>query len=60
MSSAIGVTDWPFLHFGHGHNGCIQHGVDQLRIGLRSNRPADDHNIKAVDDRRKVDPSWEG
>ncbi|SCX30444.1 hypothetical protein DSM25559_3526 [Agrobacterium rosae] len=51
---AIGMDNWPFLCFGHGLNGCIQHSIDQLRIWVRSNRPTDDHAVEAIDDRRKV------
>ena len=60
MGSAIRMDDWSFLAVGHRFNGSVQHGVDQLRIWLRSNRPTDDHAVKAIDDRRKVDlPGWD-
>ncbi len=54
MGSPIRMDDWPFLAVGHGPNGCIQHGVDETRIWLGSDGPADDHSVKAVDDGRKI------
>lgn len=36
MGSAIRMDDWPFIFVGYGHDGCIQHGVDQPRIWLGS------------------------
>lgn len=60
MGSPIGMDDWPFLAVGDGSDGCIQHGVDETRIWLGSDGPADDHAVKAVDDGRKVHlASWD-
>lgn len=54
MGSTIGMDDWSLIPVGHGANGCIQHAVDETRIGLGSDGPADHHAVEAVDDGRKV------
>ncbi len=54
MGSTIRMDDWPLLAVGHGPGGCIQHGIDETRIWLRSNRPTDYHAVEAVDDGREV------
>ena len=60
MGAAIRMNDGPCIPTSHSLDGGIQHCIDQLGIWMRSNGPADDQAIEAVDDRREIHlASWD-
>lgn len=54
VSSAIGVNDRPSVAVSHRLDGRIQHGVHELGIGTRADRPTDNKSIEAVDHRGQI------
>ena len=55
MSAAVGEDYGPVVGGCDCLDGCIQHGVDELGVRARADRPADDLAIEAVDHERQVD-----
>lgn len=54
MRSAIGMDNCPAFTVGNSFNGGVQHCIDQTRVRLRSNRPADHHPVEAINDGREI------
>lgn len=54
MRAAIGMHSRPFVAGCDGPNSSVQHRVDKLCVWSRSDRPADDHAIEAIDHERQV------
>ena len=48
------MDDRPFVATSHRFDGGIQHGIHKLCVRARSDGPADDHSIKAVDHWREI------
>ena len=54
MGTAIGVHDGLVIAVGHRLDSSIQHGVHEIGVWTRADRPADNQAIEAVDHGRQV------
>jgi len=60
VGTAIGVNDGPVFGIDHRLDGRIQHRVDEFSVRARTERPADDHAVEAVDQGRQIHlASWD-
>lgn len=49
VGNTIGVSDGPIFGIDHRLDGRVQHRVDEFSVRARTERPADDHAVEAVD-----------